>query len=802
MYNKTDGAGWCFTAYCNLTCNVEKLARPCESTTPPPSTTVIITTTGSTAATTSAHTTPKGRDCTFLTPPRKHGETWYSNNCTKNTCEDGKVITESMCKPVTVPVCENDEPPVKVYEENGCCFHYECRCVCSGWGDPHYLTFDGKYYSFQKNCTYVLVKEIVSRYNFSILIDNENCDASGTVTCPKALIINYKNFKIVLAAERSPSFKNMVIVNNKQVFPTYSNDDFSITSTGIELHLKIPAINATVTFKGLMFSVELPFTLFHNNTEGQCGFCDNNKQNDCRLPNGQIHPSCSEMANKWKVEDKNKPYCEKPPPPTPSPGPTSTPKPCKPVICDILLSDVFKKCHDVISHKPYYEACKFDVCRTNASIGCSSLEAYAVKCAEASVCLPWRNATNGLCEYKCPQNKVYKACGPSVEQTCNGGYNKKFAECQGDDCDKVGEGCYCPENTTLFTSNSDLCVSICCTGPDGKPKEVGDTWQSGCKKCVCDKDTMGVECEPIICPIPTPVVCNEEGEVLVNQTLDCCNKQICVCDKSQCQLPPECSLGFTLKRKSSNDSCCPSYRCEPKGVCVFNNSEYKPGVEFPKNPCEQCRCTDSQNPSTKTNTIECSPVPCNKSCPMGYTYKPQPGKCCGKCVQTSCVFVYQNNTININISDTWSPPNDKCTIYECKKFNNVLMTSTKETMCPEYVPDNCVPGTEQTTKNGCCKTCIPKADCEIIRNTTHLEKDNCKSVVQVELTSCSGSCGASSSMYSAESNSLLHSCTCCQELSTSKKEVEMLCKDGSKKTSFYIAVEKCGCKVKECPKQD
>lgn len=41
----------------------------------------------------------------------------------------------------------------------------------------------------------------------------------------------------------------------------------------------------------------------------------------------------------------------------------------------------------------------------------------------------------------------------------------------------------------------------------------------------------------------------------------------------------------------------------------------QPGVEFTKHPCQQCRCTDSQDPSTKLNVIKCSPVPCDKNCP-------------------------------------------------------------------------------------------------------------------------------------------------------------------------------------------
>uniref|UniRef100_A0A8C9X6V0 Uncharacterized protein n=1 Tax=Sander lucioperca TaxID=283035 RepID=A0A8C9X6V0_SANLU len=506
------------------------------------------------------------------------------------TCDNGRVMTDHvLCKPVTETVCENGLQPVRVYDEGGCCFHYECTCVCYGWGDPHYVTFDGQYYSMQKNCTYILVKEIIPQHNFKILINNENCDASGTVTCAKSLIVDNDD--------------DLFHLSNVQVVPTYLNDDFIITSTAIELLLRIPAINAVVMFKGLLFSVDLPFALFHDNTEGQCGTCDNNRKNDCRLPNGQINPTCSEMGN-WSVPDKNKPYCDKQPP-TPTPTP-NTLIPCKPDICEILISKVFEQCHKVLSPLPFYEACKFDVCHEDKpNFGCFSMEAYSKMCAEASVCIPWRNATNGLCEYTCPKNKVYKACGPAVVQTCNARYNEEYAQkCQGNNgnqnqaCTGFMEGCFCPEGLTLFSSNSDLCVSVCCTGPDGQPKQLGETWQSGCKQCACDKNALSVRCEPRICPTQEPITCTEEGEVLVAHTVDCCERLTC---------------DFSL-------------------YCL------QPGMDFSKNPCESCRCTERKDPNSKLNTITCNVKLCSPLCSEGYVYENTPGQCCGSCKKNSCVM--------------------------------------------------------------------------------------------------------------------------------------------------------------------
>ncbi|MCI4382006.1 hypothetical protein PGIGA_G00258570 [Pangasianodon gigas] len=698
-----------------------------------------------------------------------------------------------------MPECQNDLSPVKIYDNTGCCYQYECQCKCYGWGDPHYVTFDGNYYAFQGNCTYVLVQEIIKKYNFSVHIKNYMCDIAQSLACPEYLTIYYKSYKIDLKQTRNPTV-NTIFVNNVQTTPVYSNADFTITTTGIAMTLDIPAIQAQVTFKGMNFGVILPFSLFHNNTEGQCGKCDNNRSNDCTLPNGQKAQSCEEMAAKWQVNNTECPTTPPSPTPIPTEKPqmTTTKRPCEPAICAIILNRVFEKCHKVLSPENFYKACLYDVCHMTNGTGCFSLESYARMCAEESICVDWRGLTNGQCEPNCPKHKVYMPCGPKVEDTCNSNsrYNEKFINCDTQVChDHFREGCFCPNGTTLFDTATDICTEFCgCIGPDGLPKKPGDKWHVQCKECTCSKYSMGPECEPVRCP--TPERCNKTGYEL--QTVDCCQK--CVCKPSLCPRAMEiCPVGFELVQNETDSDCCITFYCKPKHVCVFGINEYLPGDKVPTGSCEVCVCGSTVNASTNLLNMECTPMSCNTTCPAGFSYEAVPGQCCGKCVQRQCVY---NNTgppntvTTIEVGQSWTHPNESCVTFNCTKVNNVFVLVKIPPSCPEYNPEDCIPGTEKTTSDGCCKTC-QLHDCRMLKNSTYLKVNDCISIQPVEVASCSGSCGTSS-IYSMAANTMMHRCSCCQERRMSSKEVQLRCADNSLKPYKYTYVEECGCHITEC----
>ncbi|KAK2919592.1 hypothetical protein Q8A73_001796 [Channa argus] len=841
LYNVTDGLGWCFVAFCNSSCKVETHSTPCPTTPTPPttahSTTAAFATTteaeissptfptsASTASTIESTTT---LDCNDVNPPKKNGETWMISNCTIATCSNGKVTeTPVPCPTVQQPICANGRKVAKIYDDDGCCFHYECECVCSVWSESHYMTFDGTSYSFNENCSYYLVKEIIAKFGLIITVNKHDCDPSDSTFCPQSLTVIYQDYSVVLTQLMTEgTTSNVVYVNQKRIYPAYTNSVLQVTGTDMVITLELFGINTEVVYRGSSFSIDLPYSLFGGNTEGQCGTCDNSKDNECHSPNGQVE-SCSDSAGQWHVPDTP---CVTPtptPPTATSTPPSSTVKPtCKPAICDLLITSVFAPCHAVISPGPFVKSCMSDVC-DDANNTCSSLEAYATECSNAGVCVDWRNATNGQCEPKCPSNKVYIACGPSVEPTCNDRYNKKFQADDNESTSYTKEGCFCRHGTTLFNTVYDTCVTSCdCVGPDGKPKEPGDTWTSECNTCVCDKDSMSIQCEPIKCPSVQNLNCTEPGQQVVDKTDGCCTTQTCECNVNLCPPPITCSLGFELS--VTNGTCCQSYKCVPKGVCVHDKTEYQPGAKIPTpetpseppleapghtsttkppqsgadskpGPCQQCYCGPEMNPVTKLNTIVCKPIICNISCSEGYEYQMLPDMCCGTCVQKSCIFTTPDNATHIiAVNNTFIPSNDKCVHYTCEEINGHFLTKETKSSCPPFNPLDCEPGTETTDANGCCQTCKRKSVCEVHSKPSVIEVNGCKSKQKVDLTSCVGHCG-SSSIYSAAANMMMHQCECCQEGTTSQKQVELTCPDGSKIQHSYTVVETCRCSKAEC----
>lgn len=76
-----------------------------------------------------------------------------------------------------------------------------------------------------------------------------------------------------------------------------------------------------------------------------------------------------------------------------------------------LPHSLFAPCHAVVPPKHYYEACVFDSCFVPGSgLECASLQAYAALCAQANICVDWRNHTHGVC-CACPPTPDLRPAG-------------------------------------------------------------------------------------------------------------------------------------------------------------------------------------------------------------------------------------------------------------------------------------------------------------------------------------------------------------------------------------------------------
>uniref|UniRef100_A0A8W4F836 Mucin 5AC, oligomeric mucus/gel-forming n=1 Tax=Sus scrofa TaxID=9823 RepID=A0A8W4F836_PIG len=769
IYEETDLSGHCYYAVCSLACRVvRRTDLSCPTSRPPPA---------------SSTPRPGGRALQLTLLPQK-GETWPMPNCTEASCEGNGVISvrPRHCPKVQKPTCANGYPAVKVQRGRPV---EPCWCVCSGWGDPHYITFDGTYYTFLDNCTYVLVQQIVPVYgHFRVLVDNYFCGAEDGLSCPQSIIVEYQQDRVVLT--RRPVrgvMTNQIIFNNEVVSPGFRKDGIVVSQVGIKMYVAIPEIGVQVMFSGLIFSVEVPFSKFANNTEGQCGTCTNDQKDECRLPGGAVVASCSDMSSHWKVTLPGQPPCHAPPPRPTVVEPTTPPTSCPPSpICQ-----VFAPCHAEIPPWPFFQGCVFDHCHMpDTDVLCSGLELYAALCASLGVCIDWRGRTNHTCPFPCPADTVYQPCGPS-----NPPYSPALT------AGSITEGCFCPQGTMRFSTGSEVCVPADCSwclGPHGEPVEPGHTVSFDCQECSCDGHTRTVSCRSQTCPLPP--ACQEPGLVPVPEALQsgqCCPQYSCACNTTRCPVPVECPEGSHLVLTYEEGACCPSYNWTS---CSVNGTLYQPGAVVSSTLCETCRCEVPGGPESDTFAISCETQICSTYCPVGFEYQERQGQCCGFCKQVACVTNTSDSSVHLFYpGESWSDPGNRCVTHECEKHQEGLVVVTTRKACP---PLTC-PGGQAGADLG---TPLPPAcsspGCAVYHQHQVLQQQSCRSAGPVRLTYCQGNCGDTASMYSPEANAVEHRCKCCQELQVALRNVTLHCPDGSSRAFSYTEVEKCGCVGQRC----
>ncbi|XP_029909713.1 intestinal mucin-like protein [Myripristis murdjan] len=704
------------------------------------------------------------------------------------------------CPPLENITCLNGKKPVLVYDENYCCQHYVCDCVCEGWGDPHYITFDGLFYSYQGNCTYTLMEEISPKHNLKMYIDNVICDPNEDVSCPRSIIVSYesevitlKNHNLIGAAQLE------ALKDGVSLKLPYSEHGIKILTSGITMVFEIPRLEVVVTFGVTGFSVTLPFKYFGKNTQGHCGTCTNNQADDCMLPGGMLVESCAIMADYWPAKHIYQPNCYTPsvlPTNTPLPPPTQVP--CRPdSICDLLKSSIFDACHPFVQPDKFYEGCVFDSCHVlNPTVECTSLQAYAAACAQAGVCLHWRNHTQ-LCTSDCPSDKVYKPCGPAEQPTCEDNPNESILNF-------TTEGCFCPDGLMLFNKESSICVDKCgCLDSEGIPREFNEIFEQNCQNCICEESTKAVTCKPKVCPAPPVQNCTGPGFILVNQTNPsdpCCFAYVCQCNSNNCPvINMNCPIGYVPVVNVPEGECCPEHTCEPKRVCVHKNVEYQPGASVPVIACQDCTCTREVDSNNGLFKISCEFQQCDENCEMGYEYvETESDECCGKCVQTQCVLNINGTKQLLMEGETWSPPENKCEHFTCVKNGETFMTTSSSILCPPFQQNNCQPGTIQTAANGCCQICVEKEKaCKIGSMRIHILHKGCRSTREVDMPYCEGSCNTYTK-YSEKASTMQQSCSCCQESRSSNRTVDLKCLNGDMVPYTYVHVEECSCAKTAC----
>jgi hypothetical protein len=171
--------------------------------------------------------------------------------------------------------------------------------VCTVFGDPHYKTFDGKFFSFQGTCKYQLTADCET-HSFSIRVTND-AQSSGVAHSSWTKTITFKMVGIKINLGQ----RFRVKVNGTKVELPYAYEGLvHINKTEDEEIVVNTNLGIKIIWNGYSnyLQVEAPVS-YKRKLCGLCGNYDNIWRNDLTSRSGlNIHENdIQKFADSWRV---------------------------------------------------------------------------------------------------------------------------------------------------------------------------------------------------------------------------------------------------------------------------------------------------------------------------------------------------------------------------------------------------------------------------------------------------------------------------------------------------------------------
>lgn len=320
------------------------------------------------------------------------GDTWQLDACKSCECHGG----EPRCAMERCPLltCPPDQTPRQLSGQ--CC----PKCVdmdgiCTVFGDPHYKTFDGKFYSFQGACKYQLSSDC-SNGTFSIRISNDARNSSQS-SWTRTATIRIGSVKINMG-------KRMRIkVNGKRVGLPHSIDGVAeIVRTNGSVLLKAE-IGVQMLWDGDGFLEVTVSSVYKGKLCGLCGNFNSVARDDMKRRDGRYANEPWKFGSSWRVGGAR--ACtrkERRPNPNVSLHNSKMSK-ARRLCRGIVRYEAFTECGTKVNPHNYQEACVVDARSCSGTrCHCAAYKAYARECARVGA-EPREWARRAWCEGPPPQ---------------------------------------------------------------------------------------------------------------------------------------------------------------------------------------------------------------------------------------------------------------------------------------------------------------------------------------------------------------------------------------------------------------